>query len=91
MPRISGSSSTLELGEDLTIRELAELIGDIVGYKGEIVYDTTKPDGTPQKLLDVSRLRRLGWKARISLRDGIEQTYEWYVSKKADYKNSSNK
>ena len=75
-----GEFVNIGVGEDLTIRELAELIGDIVGYKGEIVYDTTKPDGTPQKLLDVSRLRRLGWKARISLRDGIEQTYEWYVS-----------
>ena len=75
-----GEFVNIGVGEDLTIRELAELIGDIVGYKGEIVYDTTKPDGTPQKLLDVSRLCRLGWKARISLRDGIEQTYEWYVS-----------
>ena len=75
-----GEFVNIGVGEDLTIRELAELIGDIVGYKGEIVYDTTKPDGTPQKLLDVSRLYRLGWKARISLRDGIEQTYEWYVS-----------
>ncbi len=75
-----GEFVNIGVGEDLTVRELAELIGDIVGYKGEIVYDTTKPDGTPQKLLDVSRLCRLGWKARISLRDGIEQTYEWYVS-----------
>ena len=77
-----GEFVNIGVGEDLTIRELAELIGDIVGYKGEIVYDTTKPDGTPQKLLDVSRLCRLGWKARISLRDGIEQTYEWYVNNK---------
>lgn len=76
-----GEFVNIGVGEDLTIRELAELIGDIVGYKGEIVYDTTKPDGTPQKLLDVSRLCRLGWKSRISLRDGIEQTYESYVSK----------
>lgn len=76
-----GEFVNIGVGKDLTIRELAELIGDIVGYKGEIVYDTTKPDGTPQKLLDVSRLCRLGWKPRISLRDGIEQTYEWYVSK----------
>lgn len=76
-----GEFVNIGVGKDLTIRELAELIGDIAGYKGEIVYDITKPDGTPQKLLDVSRLCRLGWKARISLRDGIEQTYEWYVSK----------
>jgi GDP-L-fucose synthase len=70
------------VGEDVTIRELAELIGDILGYKGEIVYDTTKPDGTPQKLLDVSRLRKLGWSARISLKDGIRQACKWYISKK---------
>ncbi|TFG43679.1 MAG: GDP-L-fucose synthase [Bacteroidia bacterium] len=77
-----GEFVNIGVGEDLTIRELAELIGEIVGYKGNIVYDTTKPDGTPQKLLDVSRLRELGWNARISLRDGIRQAYEWYVSKK---------
>jgi GDP-L-fucose synthase len=53
-----------------------------VGYNGEIVYDTTKPDGTPQKLLDVSRLHELGWDAKIILRDGIRQAYEWYVSQK---------
>jgi len=77
-----GEFVNIGLGEDVTIKELAELIGDIVGYNGEIVYDTTKPDGTPQKLLDVSRLRELGWCAKISLRDGIKQAYDWYVSKK---------
>jgi GDP-L-fucose synthase len=77
-----GEFVNIGLGEDVTIRELAELIGDIVGYNGEIVYDTTKPDGTPQKLLDVSRLRKLGWDARISLREGIKQAYEWYKSDK---------
>lgn len=77
-----GEFINIGLGEDVTIRELTELIKDIVGYGGEIVYDTTKPDGTPQKLLDISRLRELGWNARISLRDGIKQAYEWYVSKK---------
>ncbi|RPJ79767.1 MAG: GDP-L-fucose synthase [Alphaproteobacteria bacterium] len=76
-----GEFVNIGVGKDLTIRELAELIQDIVGYGGKIVYDTTKPDGTPQKLLDVSRLNSLGWKARISLRDGILQSYEWYVSK----------
>ncbi|NJD53208.1 MAG: GDP-L-fucose synthase [Candidatus Methanoperedens sp.] len=76
-----GEFVNIGVGEDLTIRELAELIGDIAGYKGKIVYDTTKPDGTPQKLLDVSRLNRLGWKASISLRDGIKQTYELYAGK----------
>lgn len=66
------------VGEDVTIRELAELVKDIVGFTGEIVNDPSKPDGTPQKLLDVSRLNNLGWKASISLRDGITQTYQWY-------------
>ncbi|WP_406659836.1 GDP-L-fucose synthase [Methanolobus sp. ZRKC3] len=70
------------VGKDITIHELAELIGDIVGYEGEIVYDTSKPDGTPQKLLDVGRMDGLGWEAKISLRDGIMQTYEWYTGKK---------
>ncbi len=75
-----GEFVNIGVGKDVTIRELAGLIRDIVGYEGEIVYDTSKPDGTPQKLLDVSRLRELGWNARISLRDGIRQAYEWYVS-----------
>ena len=67
------------VGEDISIRELAELIRDIVGYTGEIVYDTSKPDGTPRKLLDVSRLAAAGWRARIPLREGIAQTYRWYL------------
>jgi len=74
-----GEFVNIGVGEDLTIRELAELIRDIVGYEGEIVYDTSKPDGTPQKLLDVSRSHGLGWSAGISLKNGIEQSYEWYV------------
>ncbi len=65
-------------GEDISIRELAELIRDITGYGGEIVFDVSKPDGTPRKLLDVSRLAALGWKPRIGLREGIEATYRWY-------------
>jgi GDP-L-fucose synthase len=65
-------------GEDLTIRELAELVGNVVGFKGELVFDTSRPDGTPRKLLDVSKLRELGWQPKISLREGIRQTYEWY-------------
>ena len=76
-----GEFVNIGVGEDITIRELVELIKDIVGYSGKIVYDTTKPDGTPQKLLDVSRLRELGWSAKISLKDGIKQAYEWYVNK----------
>ncbi|KCZ72179.1 nucleoside-diphosphate-sugar epimerase [Candidatus Methanoperedens nitroreducens] len=76
-----GEFVNIGVGEDVTIRELAELIGELVGYSGEIVYDSTKPDGTPQKLLDVSRLHGR-WEARISLRAGIKQAYEWYVINK---------
>ncbi len=66
------------VGHDISIRELAELIADIVGYDGGFTYDTSMPDGTPRKLLDVTRLRQLGWQPSISLRDGIRQTYDWY-------------
>jgi GDP-L-fucose synthase len=66
-------------GEDITIRELAMLIRKVVGFKGELVFDQTKPDGTPQKLLDVARLRSLGWEPKIPLEQGIEQTYRWFV------------
>lgn len=76
-----GEFVNIGFGKDITIKELAELIRDIVGYDGKIVYDTSKPDGTPQKLLDVSRLNGLGWEAKIGLRDGITQTYEWYTNK----------
>jgi GDP-L-fucose synthase len=62
-------------GEDLTIRELAEMVAQVVGYTGSIVTDPSKPDGTPRKLMDVSRLNKLGWSPRIPLRDGIERTY----------------
>ena len=65
-------------GEDISIAELAELIKDVVGYAGQIKYDTDKPDGTPLKLLDSSKLRSLGWKPGLSLEEGIKRTYEWY-------------
>src|SRR5674476_1402541 len=67
------------IGEDVTIRELAEIVADVVGYDGEITWDTSKPDGTPRKLLSVDRLTQLGWKASIPLREGIASTYRWYV------------
>lgn len=66
-------------GEDITIRELAELIQQVVGFEGQVVFDPSMPDGTPRKLLDVSRLRALGWQPRIGLRQGLEQTYRWMV------------
>jgi len=67
------------VGDDIAIRDLADLVRDITGYEGGIVNDTSKPDGTPRKLLDVSRLHRLGWQASIGLREGIEQTYGWFL------------
>jgi GDP-L-fucose synthase len=67
-------------GEDLTIRELAEMIAEVTGFRGRITQDTSKPDGTPRKLLDVSRLRALGWQPKIPLREGLRTTYDWFVS-----------
>jgi GDP-L-fucose synthase len=69
-------------GEDLSIRELAEMVRDIVHPAAKLTFDTSKPDGTPRKLLDVSRLQALGWKHRIGLRDGIRTAYEWYLQHK---------
>ena len=66
-------------GEDISIRELAELICEIVGFQGDLVWDATKPDGTPRKLLDVSKLHALGWRHTIGLREGIARTYEWFL------------
>jgi GDP-L-fucose synthase len=70
-------------GEDLSIRELAELIADTVGFQGRLEFDATRPDGAPRKLLDVSRLRQLGWSPLIDLRNGLRQTYEWYLANEA--------
>ena len=67
------------VGEDVSIGELVELVRETVGYEGEITYDTTKPDGTPRKLLEVQKLHSLGWRAKIPLKDGIEQTYAWFL------------
>lgn len=75
------------VGEDLTIRELAETVKEVVGYQGRLVFDISKPDGTPRKLLDVSRLTALGWHPRIGLRDGIAQTYHWYKTHAAENQN----
>ncbi|MEW8521865.1 MAG: GDP-L-fucose synthase [Candidatus Thiodiazotropha endolucinida] len=67
------------VGEDISIGDLARLVGDVIGYQGHLVFDTEKPDGTPQKLLDVSRLSSLGWQAQISLKEGIQMTYQWFL------------
>ncbi|MEI6915339.1 MAG: GDP-L-fucose synthase [Armatimonadota bacterium] len=72
------------VGEDLTIKELAELSKEIVGYDGDIVFDASKPDGTPRKLLDVSRLFAMGWKPRYKLEDGMRMTYDWYLQNHAE-------
>lgn len=66
-------------GEDISIQELANTIKQVVGYQGQIVWDTTKPDGTPRKLMDVSKINSLGWQAKTALTEGIQQTYKWYL------------
>ena len=66
-------------GEDISIRELAELICDVVGFRGELKWDRSKPNGTPRKLLDVSKIKKLGWQPTISLRDGVAELYEWFL------------
>jgi GDP-L-fucose synthase len=67
-------------GEDVTIKELTELVKDVVGFKGEVVWDSSKPDGTPRKLMDVSKIHEAGWKHTVSLEDGIKMTYETFLS-----------
>jgi GDP-L-fucose synthase len=67
------------VGDDISVRELAELIAEMVGWRGDLTFNTSMPDGAPRKLLDVSRLASLGWKASIGLREGVQQTYHWYL------------
>src|SRR4029079_255865 len=67
-------------GEDVTIGEFAQVVSDIVGYQGTIVYDTSRPDGTPQKLLDVSKIKKLGWSPKIKLREGLSQSYADFLA-----------
>jgi GDP-L-fucose synthase len=71
-------------GEDVTIKELAGIVADAVGYEGEIEWDTSKPDGTPRKLLDISQLRESGWSPKISLEEGIRSTVEWFRAHHAE-------
>jgi len=68
-------------GKDVTIREMAEIMKKVVGFKGKLSFDTTKPDGAPRKLIDVSRLSNMGWKYNIDLEDGLKQTYKWYLTR----------
>ena len=73
-------------GIDCTIKELTETVASVIGYQGKIEWDTSKPDGTPRKLMDVSRLERLGWKARISLEDGLTRTYAWFLNNQDSFR-----
>lgn len=73
-------------GEDLTIKHLAETIQQITGHKGEIIWDATKPDGTPRKLMDVSKMHNLGWKHKIELQAGIQKTYDWFLENSEAFK-----
>ena len=73
-------------GVDLTIKQLAELIQKSVGHQGEIVWDSSKPDGTPRKLLDISKMEKQGWKAKINLEEGIKSTYDWFLKNADNYK-----
>jgi len=77
--RMGISHINIGCGEDISISDLACIIGDIIDYKGEIRYDTSKPDGTPRKLLDISKLRDLGWESTITLHEGIRRSYNWYL------------
>ena len=73
-------------GIDITIKELAETIQEVVGFKGEILWDSTKPDGTPRKLMNVDKIKALGWQARISLKDGLTHTYQWFFANQNEFK-----
>ena len=76
---VAGELINVGTGIDISINQFAQLVAKIVGYKGKIVFDETKPDGTPRKLLDVSKIHSLGWKHQIELEDGIRQTYKWFL------------
>jgi GDP-L-fucose synthase len=78
------------VGQDHTIKELAEMVRETVDFQGEIKWDTSQPDGTPRKLLDVNRIRALGWESRIDLKEGIRDVYRWF-SEQTDSANRTNK
>lgn len=81
------SHVNIGVGEDISIYDLACIISDVVGYNGEIVFDKTKPDGVPRKLLDVSKINKLGWRPSIKLEDGIRETYQWFVQNQDRFRN----
>ncbi len=83
----SNETINIGTGEDLSIKELAELIKEVVGYTGEIIWDSEKPDGTPRKLLDVSKLHSLGWQHHTTLQNGLTETYAWYVAEQKNHGN----
>jgi len=74
------------VGEDVSIKELAEIVKDTVGFKGELKFDSSKPDGTPRKLLDVTKLKEAGWQAKIDLKEGVSMTYQWFLDNKESYR-----
>lgn len=82
----SGEIINVGTGADVSIAELAQIIKEVTGYEGETIFNTSKPDGTPRKLLDVSRLEEFGWRHQIGLRKGIEQTYQWFINNQADFR-----
>jgi GDP-L-fucose synthase len=73
-------------GQDVTVRELAETIQDVVGYQGQISWDSTKPDGTPRKLMDISKLKSLGWQPNVALKEGLDRTYKWFIEHQGQFK-----
>ena len=73
-------------GADISILELAEIVRDVVGFTGKLIFDTSKPDGTPKKLLDVTRLQSLGWQPKIHLLNGIQLTYQWFLESNGSFK-----
>jgi len=88
IPDIMCSHINVGTGVDCTIRELAVTMASVVGFRGELVFDVTKPDGTPRKLLSVERLKDLGWEYSVSLKDGLAETYDWFLANDASLRES---
>lgn len=84
--RLEQTLYNVDFGSDLSIRDLAELVQTIVGHTGSLTWDSTKPDGTPRKLMDNSLLKKAGWKAQIELEEGIRETYAWFHSNQENFK-----